>query len=87
MRIAFCPFIDLLSTDIPCILDVSVKWELGTPHLVIDNIYESGGKVSILFNNDPRYHGIGSLIADAAEHDEKLLDRAVEQADFDREAA
>jgi hypothetical protein len=87
MRIPFCPFIDLLSTDIPVIVDLSVEWEDGTAHILVNNIYENGGKVSILFNNDPRFHGIGDLISDMAEKDGRLLDEAKAQDNDERRAA
>jgi hypothetical protein len=86
MKLGFCPFIDLLSTDIPCIVDVSIEWELGTPHLVIDNIYESGGKVSLMHHETKAFSELAYLIADMAERDQDLLGRAVEQASYEEAA-
>jgi len=86
MKLAFCPFIDLLSTDIPCVADVSVEWELGSPKLVIDNILDSTGKVSLMFNEDQLMSDLGYRLATMAEDDERLLERAVEQDVFERAA-
>lgn len=87
MKLGFCPFIDLLSTDIPCVVDATVAWELGTPHLVIDNILDSTGKVSLLHNEDKLFSDLGYRIADMAEGDERLLERAVLRDNDEREAA
>jgi hypothetical protein len=86
MKLAFCPFIDLLSTDIPCVADVSVAWELGSPKLVIDNILDSTGKVSLLHHEDKVISGLAYRLADLAEDDPELLSRAVEQAGYEEAA-
>lgn len=86
MRIPYCPWIDLLSTDIPCTVDCHVAWELGTPHLVIDNILDSTGKVSLLHNEDKLMRDIGYRIADMAEKDPELCDRAVQLASYEEAA-
>lgn len=87
MKLGYCPWIDLLSTDIPCTVDASIEWELGTPHLVIDNVLDSTGKASLLFNDDKLFQDIGHRIADLAEKDEELLRRAVEEASYEECAA
>jgi hypothetical protein len=86
MKIGFCPFIDLLSTDIPCTVDCHVAWELGTPHLAIDNILDSTGKVSLMHHETKAFSELAYLIADMAEGDADLLGRAVEQASYEEAA-
>jgi hypothetical protein len=87
MKLGYCPFIDLLSTDIPCVVDASVEWELGTPHLVIDNILDSTGKVSLMHHETKAFSELAYLIADMAEACPGLLFRAVEQDTDERAAA
>lgn len=86
MRIPYCPWIDLLSTDIPCTVDCHVAWELGTPHLVIDNILDSTGKVSLMHHETKAFSELAYFIADMAETDAELLGRAVEQASYEEAA-
>jgi hypothetical protein len=86
MRIPFCPWIELLSTDIPVIADVSIEWDCGTPHLVIDSILDSTGKVSLMHNEKKAFSELAYLIADMAEGDADLLGRAVEQASYEEAA-
>jgi hypothetical protein len=86
MKIGFCPFIDLLSTDIPCTVDCHVAWELGTPHLAIDNILDSTGKVSLMHHETKAFSELAYLIADMAEGDADLRGRAVEQASYEEAA-
>jgi hypothetical protein len=86
MKLGYCPFIELLSTDIPCVVDASVEWELGTPHLVIDNILDSTGKVSLMHHETKAFSELAYLIADMAEADADLLGRAVEQASYEEAA-
>jgi hypothetical protein len=86
MKIGFCPFIDLLSTDIPCTVDCHVAWELGTPHLAIDNILDSTGKVSLMHHETKAFSELAYLIADMAEGDADLLGRAVERASYEEAA-
>jgi hypothetical protein len=86
MKLGFCPFIDLLSTDIPCVVDASIEWELGSPYLVIDNILDSTGKVSLMHNETEAFSELAYLIADIAEDDAELLGRAVEQASYEEAA-
>lgn len=87
MKLAYCPFIDLLSTDIPCVADVSVEWELGSPKLVIDNILDSTGKVSLLHHEDKVISALAYRIADLAERDPTLRDEAVAQDNDERMVA
>lgn len=87
MKLGYCPWVDLLSTDIPCTVEASIEWELGTPHLVIDNVLDSTGKASLLFNEDKLFQDIGHRIADMAERDEELLERAKQEASYEVEAA
>jgi hypothetical protein len=87
MKLGFCPFIDLLSTDIPCVVDASVEWELGTPHLVIDNILDSTGKVSLMHHETKAFSELAYLIADMAETDERLFAEAIAQDYDERRAA
>ena len=77
MRIGYCPDFELLgSPDINCTVDVSVEWDKGTPYLVIDDVLV--GKTSLLRNEDVLMAAIGARIADMAEDDARLLERAVE---------
>lgn len=87
MKLAFCPFIDLLSTDIPVIVDCRIVGLNQNPKLRIDNVLDSTGKVSLLHNHDSLFRDIGYRLADLAEYDEELLERAKEQHEFEREAA
>jgi hypothetical protein len=87
MKLAYCPWIDLLSTDIPVTVDCHVAWELGTPHLVIDNILDSTGKVSLMHHETKAFSELAYLIADMAEACPGLLFRAVEQDTDERAAA
>jgi hypothetical protein len=86
MKLAYCPWIDLLSTDIPVTVDCHVAWELGTPHLVIDNILDSTGKVSLMHHETKAFSELAYLIADMAEKDPELLGRAVERASYEEAA-
>jgi hypothetical protein len=85
MKLGFAPSIGPF--DFEVVVDVSVAWELGTPRLVIDNVLDSTGKVSLLFSDDKIIDDIGYRIADMAEDDTKLLARAVAQDNDEREAA
>jgi hypothetical protein len=85
MKLGFAPTIGPF--DFEVIVDVTVAWELGTPRLVIDNVLDSTGKISLLRNADVLLEDIGYRIADMAEDDTKLLARAVAQDNDEREAA
>ena len=85
MKLGFAPSIGPF--DFEVVVDVSVAWELGTPRLVIDNVLDSTGKVSMLHSDDKLMADIGFCIADLAEDDTKLLARAVAQDNDEREAA
>lgn len=85
MKLGFCPSIGPL--DIETIVDVTVEWELGEPHLVIDAVSILGSETfNLLLSNDRLMQDIGCRIASMAEDDERLLDRAVEQYEFERAA-
>jgi hypothetical protein len=86
MKLGYSPWIDLLSTDIPVTVDCHIAWELGTPHLVIDNILDSTGKVSLMHNETKAFSELAYLIADMAEADRELCDRAVQQASYEEAA-
>ena len=85
MKIDFAPSIGPF--DFEAVVDVTLEWELGTPHLVIDNVLDSTGKVSLLHCDDKLMADIGFRIADLAEDDTKLLARAVAQDNDERRAA
>ncbi len=85
MRLRFTAEFELLNTDIEVSIDCSVAWELGSPHLVIDNVLV--GKTSLLFNEDKLYADLGMRIADMAERDARFIDRAVEEAQYEERAA
>jgi hypothetical protein len=87
MRITYCPWFDLLSSDIPVVLDLTVEWELGTPHLVIDNILDSTGKVSLMHHEKKAFSELAYLIADMAEGDDRLLAEAVAHDNDERMVA
>jgi hypothetical protein len=86
MKLGFCPSIGFI-LDFECIVDVDVSWDLGTPHLVINDVFESSGKVSLLLADDDFWNEFAHRIMDEAEDDERLLARAVAQDNDEREAA
>jgi hypothetical protein len=87
MRLAFSPDFPLLSADLEFMVDVDVEWELGTPRLIVNDVLDSTGKVSLLHNDDRLMEDIGYRVADMAEDCPKLLAKAVEQDCYERTAA
>jgi hypothetical protein len=86
MKLGFSHFFDLLSAEVQVTVDIDVEWENGFPHLVINDVLDSTGKVSFLGNKDKLMEDIGFRIASLAEDDERLLEKAVEQYVFERAA-
>jgi hypothetical protein len=86
MKLGFAPSIGFIF-DFECVVDVDLAWELGTPHLIVNDVLESSGKVSLLHSDDKLMAAIAYRIADLAEDDTKLLARAVAQDNDEREAA
>lgn len=87
MKIGFTADICDSLPEIECILDADVEWELGNPHLVINDVLCSLGKASLMHAGDKLISDLGFRIASLAEDDEKLLARAVEDAVFEERAA
>jgi hypothetical protein len=86
MKLGFAPSIGPF--DFEVVVDVTVAWELGTPHLVIDGVSILGSeKFNLLHSDDALMKDIGFRIADMAEDDTKLLARAVAQDNDEKEAA
>jgi hypothetical protein len=87
MKLGFCPSIGFI-LDFECMVDVDVEWDLGTPHLVVNDVFESSGKVSLFNSTDDEFWlEFAHRIMDEAEDDERLLERAVAQDNDEREAA
>jgi hypothetical protein len=93
MRLPFSPDFPLLSADIEFMVDCEVEWD-GGPHLVINDVLDASGKVSLLHNEDMEDIGyrklledIGYRVADMAEDCPKLLAKAVEMDCFEEDAA
>jgi hypothetical protein len=87
MKLGFCPSIGFI-LDFECMVDVDVEWDLGTPHLVVNDVLESSGKVSLLHSTDDKFwREFAMRIMDEAERSERLLARAVAQDNDEREAA
>lgn len=83
MKIPFA--IEVGPMPVECILDVDVEWDRGNPHIVIDGVSILGDeKHNLLLSDDVLMVEIAARIANAAEDDERLLERAVE---MDLEAA
>jgi hypothetical protein len=87
MKLGFCPDFPLLSADLEFVIEAYVDWEFDTPSLIIDDVLDCSGKVSLLRHDDELMQDIGFRIADMAEDDTKLLARAVAQDNDEREAA
>jgi hypothetical protein len=87
MKLGFAPSIGPFDGEV--IVDCDVEWELGSPRLCINDVLDSGGKFSLLFDyeDEPLLTAIGFRIADMAEDDDRLLARAVAQDNDEREAA
>ena len=87
MKLGFTPSIGFI-LDFECVVDCDVEWEKGVPHLVVNDVFESGGKVSILHSTDDKFwREFAGRIADEAERCPYLLERAVERDVLEREAA
>jgi len=80
MRLPYSPSIGPF--DLECEIELDVSWELGTPHLVINGVYEHSDKANLLHGDNKLLKDMAFEIADMAEDDEWLLARAVE-ADAD----
>lgn len=83
MKLPFSPDFPLLSADLEFIIDADVEWESGSPFLIINDVLDYSGKVSLLHHDDPFYEDIGFRVADMAEDCPKLLARATEQANYE----
>lgn len=87
MKLGFCPSIGFI-LDFECMVDLDVEWELGTPHLAVNDVFESSGKVSLLHSTDDKFwREFAMRIMDEAERSERLLARAVAQDNDEKEAA
>lgn len=84
MKLAYCPSIGPF--DFECNIDADVEWEDGSPHLVINGVYEHSDRENLLLGDNKLLKDIAFTIADMAEDDERLLERAVEQDTFERAA-
>jgi hypothetical protein len=84
MRIAFCPSIGPF--DFECDIDADVEWEDGSPHLVINGVYEHSDRENLLLGDNKLLKDLALEIADLAEDCPELLARAVEQDVFERAA-
>lgn len=87
MKLGYSHYFEFLSADVQVVVDCHVADISRNPRLVIDNVLDSTGKVSLLHCGDKFYADIGFRIADLAEDDARLLARAVEQDNDEREAA
>ncbi len=87
MKLGFCPSIGFI-LDFECVVDVDVEHDRSGPRLVVNDVFESGGKVSLLraSEDDKFWREFALRIMSEAEKDERLLDRAVEQDSFERAA-
>lgn len=86
MKLPFSPSIGPF--DFEAVVDLTVAWELGTPHLVIDGVSILGNeKFNLLHCDDKLMKDIGYRIADLAEDDTKLLAEAVAQDNDERMVA
>lgn len=87
MKLGFTPSIGFI-LDFECIVDCDVEWEKGVPHLVVNDVFESAGRVSILHSTDDKFWREFALrIMGEAEDSERLLERAVERDVLERDAA
>lgn len=86
MKLDYSHMLEMVSADAQVILDVAVEWDKGAPTLRVDDVLDSTGKVS-LFRADRLWCDMACAIIDAAEDDERLLERAVERDVLEREAA
>ena len=87
MKLDFSHFFEFLSAEVQVVVDCHVADISRNPRLVIDNVLDSTGKVSLLHSDDKLMADIGFRIADLAEDDTKLLARAVAQDNDERRAA
>lgn len=83
MKIPFSCFFDLIAAEAQAVIDCGIEWDKGTPALRIDDVLDSTGKVSLFHV----WKDMAGTIAEAAENDDRLLARAVEQSLDEREAA
>lgn len=86
MKLGFCADIGFIES-FECIIDCDVEFDRSGEKLIINDVLDSTGKVSILVNDDEFFREFAFRIVKQAEADEKLLFLAVEQAVEDREAA
>jgi hypothetical protein len=87
MKLGFCPSIGFI-LDFECIVDCELEWEFGSPTLIVNDVFESDGKVSLFHSTDDKFWKEFALrIMAEAEDDERLLAKAVEQDEFERAAA
>lgn len=77
MKLPFCPFIDLLNAECEFVIDCHLEGSLGNFALAVDDVLDVTGKVSLLLNDEPFIVAAGVYVADLAENDDKLLDRAI----------
>lgn len=83
MKLAFCPSIGPF--DFECSIDADVEWEDGSPHLVINGVYEHSDRENLLLGDNKLLKDIALTIADLAEDDSNLLARAVESEADERD--
>lgn len=87
MKLPFTADICDCLPEIECIIDLDVEWDMGNPHLVINDVLCSEGKASLMHASDKLISDLGYRIVDLAEDSEKLLARAVEEAVYEPRAA
>ena len=88
MKLPFTASFELLGIDVEVMLSVEIEDDgCGNRSLSIDNVFEASGNFSLLHHERASHRELAGDIADMAEDDSALLARAVETADFEREAA
>jgi len=87
MKLGFCPSIGFI-LDFECVVECDVEFERGNPRLIVNDVLDSTGAVSILraMDSDKFWREFALRIADEAERDELLIARAAEKASFERAA-
>jgi hypothetical protein len=55
MKLDYSHFFDLISADAQVVIDCEVWWEKGTPSLVVNDVLEREGKVSLLHSTEDKF--------------------------------
>lgn len=87
MKLAFAHYEDLVSADCQVVVDCSLKWDGGDATLIVDDVLDTTGKVSLFGQSSKFWQEFACRIAEAAENSEKLREEAIAQWDDEREAA